>query len=85
MSTSEKQQKEQVIEIVWAPFFEESNKLVFSESRTTKNLIGGLDLCRRRNTWRVAVEPRGRSFFPSINKSLQCSFLSQSSKLISLR
>ena len=46
VSTSEKLLKEQVIEIVWAPYLEKSNKLVFTETRTIKSLIGGFDLYR---------------------------------------
>ena len=80
VSISEKLLKEQAIEIVWAPYLEKSNKLVFTETRTTKSLIGGFDLYRRRNIWCVGAVPRGRFFDPYII----CSFLSQFSNLRTL-
>lgn len=84
VSTSEKQQKEQVVEIIWAPYFEKTNTLKYSESRVTKNLIGGFDLYKRRSTWRYASQPQGKFFEPLISEPSLYSFSSESSKLMSL-
>lgn len=82
---SEKQPEEQVMEVIWAPYSEDSNKLNIKESRVAKNMIGGMDLYKRRTTWRSGSEPRGKFYAPNISRGVGCSFLSQSAKLVTLR